>query len=131
MTPKKKEKLQKPLTEVELQLMNVIWDLNECTVKDVQLALSKDRPLAYTSVATVMKILEQKGFLENRKSDRAHSYLPLISRSEYEATSLSHLANNLFHGDRSSMVMRLLDDKKLSQEELEAIRKVLNERLRS
>jgi predicted transcriptional regulator len=125
MVSRKRALPEKPLTEVELELMNVIWELGRCTVKEVQNALPKDRDLAYTSVATMMKILEQKGFLKSQKEDRAHTYLPLLSRSEYEGASLRHLANNLFHGDPKSMVMRLLDDTGLSQTELESIRALL------
>lgn len=121
---------QKKLTEVELEMMNVIWELGQCTVKDVQTHLSQDRKLAYTSVATIMKILEQKGVLKSEKADRAHSYKPLISRADYEATSLKYLADNLFHGDPSSMVMRLLNESQISKEELHAIRKILDERIR-
>ena len=128
MTTRKKSKLEKPLTEVELQLMNVIWDLKECTVKDVQKALPPERDLAYTSVATVMKILEQKGALASTKSDKAHAYKALVSRSEYEKASLDYLATNVFKGNPTSMVMRLLSDSKLSSDELERIKKVLEER---
>ena len=129
MTSKKKADLEKPFTEVELELMNAIWDLGECTVKDVQKALPAERDLAYTSVATVMKILEQKGALKSSKTDRAHTYQSLISRTQYEALSLRHMADHLFRGDPSSMVMRLLDDSKLSSHELQAIKKLLDERI--
>jgi predicted transcriptional regulator len=129
MITKKKSDLEKPLTEVELELMNAIWDLGECTVKDVQKGLPPGRDLAYTSVATVMKILEQKGALKSSKTDRAHTYLPLVSRTEYEGLSLRHMAEHLFRGDPSSMVMRLLDDTKLSSNELQAIKKLLDERI--
>jgi predicted transcriptional regulator len=129
MSAKEKLKIEKPLTEVELQLMNVIWMLNECTVKEVQIEISKERELAYTSVATMMKILESKGIIKSAKSDKAHIYSPLISKENYEKQSLNHLADNLFHGDSSMMVMRLLDNKNLSQADLEAIRVVLNSRL--
>jgi predicted transcriptional regulator len=130
MTPRKKSSsIDKPLTEVELELMNAIWELGECTVKDVQTRLSQDRQLAYTSVATMMKILEQKGVLTSSKSDRAHTYQPAVSREEYESTSLKHLAKSLFRGDSSSMVMRLLDDAGLSDKELKEIRTILDKRI--
>jgi predicted transcriptional regulator len=129
MLNKEKIKIEKPLTEVELQMMNVIWTLGECTVKEVQTEISKDRELAYTSVATMMKILESKGILKSAKSDKAHVYSSLISKENYEKQSLEHLADNLFQGDSSMMVMRLLDNSNLSQKELQAIREVLNSRL--
>lgn len=129
MTQKKKVTIEKPLTEVELEIMNAVWDLGACTVKDVHKILSKGRELAYTSVATIMKILEQKGVLESRKGDRALTYQPLFTRTQYESTSLRHLANNLFHGDPSSMVMRLLNETDLTKDELQAIRKTLDDRM--
>jgi predicted transcriptional regulator len=129
MSKKEKVKIEKPLTEVELQLMNVIWSLQHCTVKEVQIEISKERELAYTSVATIMKILESKGIVKSVKSDKAHLYSPLISKENYEKQSLEHLAENLFQGDSSMMVMRLLDHSNLSQKDLEAIREVLNSRL--
>lgn len=129
MSAKKKSKLEKPFTEVELEIMNAIWGLGDCTVKDVQSTLQATRELAYTSVATMMKILEQKGVLISSKSDRAHTYQPLISREEYMSASLRHLADHVFQGDPSSMVMRLLSDAKLSKDELQNIQKILDARV--
>lgn len=137
MGPKRKNpaekaaKIEKPLTEVELELMHSIWELGDCTVKEVQKAASRNRELAYTSVATMMKILEQKGFLASRKAEdeRAHVYRARLSRADYEATSLRLMADNLFRGDPGSMVMRLLSDTRLSEAELQAIRKLLDERM--
>ncbi len=126
----KKKKLDKPLTEVELELMNAIWELGTCTVKDVQRAVSKDRELAYTSVATMMKILEDKGALASDRGERVIVYKALLSREEYGGASLQHLASNVFQGNPSSMVMRLLDEAKLSRDELHAIRKTLDERMK-
>ncbi len=129
MTPRKKPSLEKPLTDVELELMQVIWGREECTVKEVQTALPEGRDLAYTTVATVMKILEQKGVLSSHKGEKAHGYRPLISREEYEALSLRHLTDHVFQGDPSSMVVRLLSESKLTSDELRVIRNILDERL--
>lgn len=130
MTKKKKAEIEKPLTEVELELMNAIWDLGECTVKDVQKAISQTRDLAYTSVATMMKILEEKGVLESNKDERIIVYKPRLSRENYGDSSLKHLAHNVFQGNSTSMVMRLLDDSELSREELQRIRSLLDERIK-
>lgn len=130
MAKKNKAELEKPLTEVELELMNAVWSLGECTVKDVQKAVSQKRDLAYTSVATMMKILEEKGALESEKGERVIQYKPILTREAYGDASLKHLASNVFQGNPTSMVMRLLDDSRLSRDELQAIRKMLNERIK-
>jgi predicted transcriptional regulator len=129
MSLKKKSKFEKPFTEVELEIMNAIWSLGDCTVKDVQTALQSTRELAYTSVATMMKILEQKGALATKKDERVHTYHPRISREDYELGSLRHLADNVFQGDPSAMVMRLISESKISKEELQNIRKILDDRI--
>jgi predicted transcriptional regulator len=131
MAPKKRIKIEKLLTEVELELMNIIWDLRKCSIKEVQNSLPKERDLAYTSVATIIKILEQKKFLESYKDDKAHTYLPLVSRQDYEAHTLKHLTENVFKGNPSSMVLRLLNEAELTDGELKEIQSLLKERLRS
>ncbi len=126
-----KEKSLKLLTQVELEIMNVVWTLGRCTVREIVDTLSKERPLAYTSVATMMKILEQKKILKSQKQDLVHIFVPVIERKEYEQTALNHLTENVFQGSSTSVVMRLLDDTKLTKEELQEIKKTLNERLKS
>ncbi len=125
MVQRKRAQEEKVLTEVELEVMNAIWALGRCTVREVHEALSQERELAYTSVATMMKILEQKRILRAQKGEKAHFYEPLLLKSEYEAMSLKHLANHLFEGSPTSMVMRLLDGTDLSKPEIDAIRKLL------
>ncbi len=125
------KRLDRPLTDVELELMQLIWRLGECTIRDVFEALPEKRDLAYTTVATMIKILEQKGAVSCQKKDRAITVKPRIQRSEYEVASLKHLNEIVFQGDASSMVTRLLDEGELTADELRAIRKLLDERLRS
>jgi predicted transcriptional regulator len=125
----KNKKSERLLTEAELELMTVIWNLPQCTVRDVLDALPGKKP-AYTSVATIMKILEAKGVLKSEKGEKTHSYKTLLSRDEYEKRALTHVAQKVFAGNPSSMVMRLLNEADLSEEELKAIRKVLDERTR-
>lgn len=125
MVGRKKAKLEKLLTDVELEIMNAIWDIGTCTVKEVQTTLPEGRDLAYTSVATIMKILEEKGALASEKGEKAHLYTPVLSRADYEKITLRHVSANLFRGDSRSMVMRLLDDSDLNDKELDAIRSIL------
>lgn len=127
----KKPKFDRLLTEVELEIMNAIWRLERCTIRDVVDQLPKERPLAYTSVATMIKILEQKGAIHGVKKDKVHFYEPRLSKEDYEAKTLLHLADKLFAGSPSSMVMRLLDEAELGADELKAIRSTLEEKLKS
>ena len=116
------------LTEVELEIMTAVWKQTRCTVREVLAQLNPARKLAYTSVATVMKILEEKGVLQSEKNEKTHTYWATLSRDEYERRALNHLNQKLFRGDLPSMVMRLLDDADLSKEDIKTIRKLLDRR---
>lgn len=124
---RKTKKDEKLLTAVELEIMTAIWELGECTIKDVQKSLKKDRALAYTSVATIIKILEKKQVLG--KNEAEHTYHARVSRKEYESKTLRHVAEKIFQGNPSSMAARLIDESDLTQEELRSLRKLLDERL--
>jgi predicted transcriptional regulator len=127
----KKKKPERLLTEVELELMNVIWKSEECTIRGVVDQLPKERSLAYTSVATMMKILEEKGFLKSQSGEKTHTFRAVLPKEEYESRTLNHVAEKVFAGSPSSMVMKLLDEAELSKEELKAIQKTLEERMKS
>ena len=124
----KKSKAEKLLTEVELEMMNILWAKGSATVNDVQRALSPERKLAYTSISTMLRILEQKGILASRKEGRGHVYFPKLEKHEYETRSLHHLVNNVFAGAPAQLVQRLLEVESLSEKELSDIKKILNER---
>ncbi len=119
----------KLLTEVELELMSTLWQLGEATVRDVLGHLAKGRNLAYTSVSTILRILEGKQLVKSRKVGKANLYRPAVSKSEYERRSLRHLVDKVFDGTPSAMVMRLLDDEGLSRAELREIQRMLREKL--
>ena len=118
------------LTEVELELMSTLWRLGEATVREVLDQLPRGRTLAYTSVSTILRVLEGKKLVTSRKQGKAHVYRPTLSKSDYESRSLRHLVNKVFDGAPSSMVQRLLDDEGLSREELREIQQALEERLK-
>lgn len=113
------------LTEVELELMNIIWSLNKVTIKEVALHLPKERNLAYTTVATVIKVLEQKGFLDCQKDSFAHVFLPLVSKEDYENTYIDHMVTNVFDGQPLALLQRLLSAKKLRADEIQSIEDAL------
>ncbi|HIC7358897.1 TPA: BlaI/MecI/CopY family transcriptional regulator [Legionella pneumophila] len=126
MSAKKNSSLhERLLTEVELELMNIIWSLNKVTIKEVVAHLPKERPLAYTTVATVIKVLEQKGFLECQKNSYAHVFTPIVSKSEYESTCIEHMVANVFDGEPRALVQRLLMAIKLQHDDIQAIEEAL------
>ena len=127
MVRKKEKPGDRLLTEVELELMTIIWNRGKTTVKEVADALPKSRPLAYTSVATVMKILEHKGYLRCEKHSYAHTFSPLVEKRAYEESCLDHVVDNVFDGEPVALVQRLLTAKRLSAAERRAIEATLRE----
>ena len=123
----KKPKSEKLLTEVELEMMNILWAKGSATVADVQKCVTLQRKLAYTSVSTILRILEQKGVLQSRKEGRGHVYFPSLEKPDYETRSLRHLVTHVFGGEPAQLVQRLLDAGSLTEQELGDIKKMLQE----
>jgi predicted transcriptional regulator len=118
----------KPLTEVELELMNILWRLDGGTVNDVLAELPRRRPLAYTSVSTILRILEQKQVLGSDKVGRGHRYRPLIAKQDYESFALAQVMGKVFDGQPVALVRRLVDGGQLSREELAELQELLDEK---
>jgi predicted transcriptional regulator len=114
------------LTEVELELMTILWRLDGGTVNDVLAGLPPERPLAYTSVSTMLRILEKKRFLKTRKEGRGHVYVPLVTKEAYEAHSLHDLIDRVFDGTPSALMRRLIESDRLSARELAKVRALLD-----
>ena len=127
MRQKKKPEL---LTEVELEFMNALWRLEEGSVRDVMAGLAPERDLAYTSAATILRILDEKGFVTSTKSGKTLIYKPDLAKDTYQTRSLQNLSAKLFDNTPAALVARLVDDEGLTQEHLEDIRALLDRRLR-
>ena len=119
---------RKPLTATELEMMNVIWRIGPCSVARVLEQLSPARGLAYTSVSTIVRILEQKGYVTSERAGRGHLYSAAVAKEDYQATSLKHLMDNVFEGTPTLMVKRLLDSNALTEEELSQIKLLLRKK---
>jgi predicted transcriptional regulator len=113
------------LTEVELELMTILWRINEGSVGQVIAELPKGRELAYTSVSTILRILEQKNIVGTRKEGRGHIYIPLMSKAEYESKTVRHVVDNIFDGAPITLIKRLLDTVSINDEELEEIKNLI------
>lgn len=114
-------------TTRELDVMTVLWDRGPSTVADVQKAL--DDELAYTTVLTVLRILEEKGHVGHTTEGRAHRYRPLVERAAAGESALRRLKERLFSGSSELLLTRLVEDEDLTEEELRRMRDLLAERL--
>jgi len=127
---RKKKKDITLLTEVELEFMRALWCIEQGSVRDVLAALPEHRPLAYTSGATILRILDEKGFVKSRKAGKTLIYTPLLTKDVYQKRSLQNLSRTLFDDTPAMLVARLVDDEGLTEQDLEAIRALVEGRLR-
>ncbi len=111
----------------ELDVMAVLWELGSGTVSEVRDRLPAD--LAYTTVLTILRNLETKGFLRHEEEGKAHRYFPLVQRQAAERSALARLVDRLFHGSPELLLTRLVDDPALTPEQLQRMRRRLKERL--
>ena len=125
----RKKKNAHLLTDVELEFMTALWTLGQGTVRDILDALPDGRDLAYTSGATIMRILDEKGFVESRKEGKTLNYAPLLKKDKYQTRSLQNLSRTLFDDTPASLVARLVDDAGLTARDLEDIRALVERRL--
>jgi len=128
-TPMRKKQDNSLLTEVELEFMTVVWATGGGSVRDILAELNKLQQRAYTSVATVLKIMEQKGFLSSERQDRSLIYRPAVPKADYQKTTLKNLSSKLFNDTPAALVARLVDDEEVTDEMLVEMRALLNERL--
>jgi len=115
------------LTDRELDLMNVLWERGSGTVAEVREALDDD--LAYTTVLTVLRTLEEKGYAEHEEEGRAHRYRPTVERRRARQSALGRMTRRLFSGSPELLMTHLVAGEELDEEELERMRRLLDERL--
>jgi predicted transcriptional regulator len=121
----KKQKEERLLTETELELMTLLWKRGEGSVADVIADLPAGRELAYTSVSTILRILEQKEVLKTRKEGRGHVYIPAITKDEYESRTVHHMVERVFDGTPMALARQLLHSTQLSKDELSELKKMI------
>ena len=119
------------LTEVELEFMTELWALGQGSVRNVLARLAPERNLAYTSAATILRIMDEKGFVTSEKQGKTFIYKPALAKNTYQSKTLRDLSEKLFDGTPASLVARLVNDDGISEEALEEIRALLDRRLTS
>jgi predicted transcriptional regulator len=115
------------LTDAELRLMDVLWEKGEATVSDVADALPKNPALAYSTVLTTLRILENKGFVRHTKDGRAFVYHPLVGREQARESAVRHLVRRFFENSPELLMLNLLDGKKVDASELRRLRQRIEE----
>ncbi len=121
MPPKKSN----TLTEAELRLMKILWHRGESSVTDLLSAIPASEALAYNSVLTTIRILEQKGYVTHRQEGRAFIYSPCIAEQEASQSEIRHVLSRFFGNSRERLVLSLLGDENISPEELERLREAI------
>ena len=110
------------LTEAELRLMKILWRRGESAVTDLVAALPESEPLAYNSVLTTIRILEQKGYVEHRQEGRAFVYRPAVAEDEASRSEVRNVLGRFFGNSREQLVLSLLGDEEIGIEELERLK---------
>ncbi|HEX2647067.1 MAG TPA: BlaI/MecI/CopY family transcriptional regulator [Candidatus Dormibacteraeota bacterium] len=115
-------------TERELDVMAILWDQGSATVAEVRDRLEDD--LAYTTVLTVLRTLEAKGYVKHREEGKAHRYLPAVARSAAGQTALRRLTEKVFAGSPELLLTQLVSGRRLTADELKRMRQLLDARLK-
>ena len=113
------------LTEAELRLMKLLWTRGESAVADLVSALLDNKPLAYTSVLTTVRILEQKGYVTHRQEGRAFLYSPCVAEHEASRSEVRHVLQRFFGNSRERLLLSLLGDDDVTAEELERLKQAI------
>ena len=113
------------LTQAELRLMKVLWDRGESTVADMVTATSSDGELAYTSVLTIIRILETKGYVSHRQEGRAFLYASSIGEVEASRSEVRHVLQRFFGNSRERLLLSLLGDDEIRPDELKRLREAI------
>ncbi len=118
-------KPSRQLTEAELRLMNVLWDRERGTVTEIAEAVEADPPLAYNTILTTLRILENKGFVRHTKESRAFVYEPLVGRDEASGGAIQHLLARFFNNSPALLVANLLKDERIRKRDLEKLKELI------
>ena len=116
-----------PLGETEMEILHHVWDLKEATVADVRDRILEDRKVAYTTVMTIMKNLNDKGYLKYRKDGATYVYSAARKPEEVQFNLINGMINKVFKGSKAALVQTLVKGEDLSEEELREIKRLIDD----
>jgi predicted transcriptional regulator len=108
--------------------MTVLWERGRATVAEIVDALGRKRPVNYSTVQTMMRILETKGYVKHKKEGRAFIYRPVVDQQQARRSALSHLVSRLFNNSPSLLVLNVLEDRQIDAQEIERLKALLSGR---
>lgn len=115
------------LTEAELRLMRILWRRGESAVNGLVAAIPETEALAYNSVLTTIRILEQKGYVEHRQDGRAFIYRAIVAEKEASQSEVRHVLSRFFGNSREQLLLTLLGDGEISRAELERLKALIRD----
>jgi predicted transcriptional regulator len=113
------------LTDAEAQVMAVLWRLQKASVNDVVSAINETRAVTYSTVQTILRILETKGYVAHGKVARAFVYEPVVDERQARRRALRHLVSRLFEGSPSLLVLNVLEDEEIDPAEREQLKRLI------
>jgi predicted transcriptional regulator len=123
---KRNRKSLTPLGETEMEVLHHVWALGHATVADVRERVERERPVAYTTVMTVMRNLAEKGYLSFEREGNTYLYSPLRSPGDVQRSLVRDLVQKVFGGSSTALVQTLVSDERLTDEEIERIRTLID-----
>src|ERR1035437_8429846 len=113
-------------TESELEILKILWDKENATVREVHEELSKNKDSGYTTTLKLLQIMFEKGLVTRDDSNKTHTYQPAVTRLKTQKQFLDKMINTLFAGSSTQLVLQALGNQKASKDELEEIQKYLD-----
>jgi predicted transcriptional regulator len=115
------------LSDLQLAVIRVLWDKGEASASEVQLAMKRSRPLAITTVSTLLARLEKKGIVSHRSAGRTFVYRARVSELDMRRKAISGVIRNLFRGNPSEVVGQILSERDVGEEDLERMRRMIQD----
>lgn len=117
---------QKLLTPLELRVMNILWPLKKGYVKDIIDRWPEESKPKYNTISTIVRILQEKGYIGHEVQGRSHLYFPIISKVKYQKRLLQNVVQNVFSGSLTGMLSTLLDNEKMTSQELHELKDLID-----
>ncbi|SMO53779.1 BlaI/MecI/CopY family transcriptional regulator [Solitalea koreensis] len=116
------------LTKTEEKIMQILWEIKKGFVKDIIERMDDESKPPYTTISSVVRILENKGFVDHKAYGKTHEYYPAISKSEYRKANFKRLVKNYFDGSTESLLSFMVKEEKLDEKELQKLKDIINKK---